>query len=140
MATAECYYLIYDTDTSAFEKHGTDTITSSVDTITSGSSSVDIISATCSLGHILLISADGGSSIEDTNLSADFAVTSGAENLTSAINTTDELTSVTPSINTNITGDILQMKVTLTIILKNPIITASYTSTKTKPTNVVKKA
>ena len=95
MSTAICYNLIYNSSTSAFEKHGVD------DVINAGYINGNIsegISALCSTyNHNLIIELDGVSVIEDLNLSADTSVISSNNSLASAITSANQSTSGTPN-------------------------------------------
>ena len=136
MSTAICYNLIYNSSTSAFEKHGVD------DVINAGYINGNIsegISALCSTyNHNLIIELDGVSVIEDLNLSADTSVISSNNSLASAITSANQSTSGTPNVSATNINEVNSMRIQLTIIAISPVIKTKYLPTEaTKPHEVV---
>ena len=139
MATAICYNLIYNESTSAFEKHGSDTITSANFTL----GTITGVSGICTSGHHLYFDVtEGGellSVVTELNLSADFSVTSANDDMLPLVLTSaDSQTSGTPDTSATDINEVNNMKVEIVIEAISPVIKTGYSPIeKTKPTDVV---
>jgi hypothetical protein len=123
---------MYNESTSAFEKHGVDTITSA----TFDDGSVSGTSGTCTLGHPLIFEISGTNVIDNLNTLADSSVTSANTDLDTAIEEGVSATSGSPDVSA--TTNEVNMKISLVISINSPVIKTNYNPlSRPKPTDVV---
>ena len=124
-----CYNLIYNSATGLVEKEG------SLITYSSG------ISGFCSDGYTILISAVNGTTTDELlNLSADSAVTSAINDINNKITLATNSSLLSADINSNINNEVVNLKVSIIIVPKTPVIRTVYNPVPVTPkTDVVKK-
>lgn len=126
---ATCYHLLYSSATGLVEKDGSEV------------TEVDGITGTCDDGYEILITTAGDTTTDELlNLSANAAVISATNSINDAIISATTSTLVSADINTEINQEVVNLKVTITIVAKTPIIRTVYDPVPVTPkTDVVKR-